>query len=43
MIDEFVASIAQLGERSTEVAKVVGSIPTGSTFFMFVSNFKLGG
>ena len=30
------ASIAQLGERSTEVAKVVGSIPTGSIFVFFL-------
>ena len=28
------ASIAQLGERGTEVAKVTGSIPVGGTFFV---------
>ena len=27
------ASIAQLGERGTEVAKVTGSIPVGGTIF----------
>ena len=30
------ASIAQLGERGTEVAEVAGSKPAGSTFFAFL-------
>jgi hypothetical protein len=33
------ASVAQLGERSTEDAKVTGSIPVGGIPFVDLTNF----
>ena len=33
-ISSLIASIAQLGERGTEVAKVTGSIPVGGILFL---------
>ena len=38
---EFVASIAQLGERQTEDLKVSGSIPEGGKFFFFSLRIRL--